>query len=140
MSLPVQVCALPHAEVQEYCQASGGPPTGMQPRCVPGADPCGPQQNCLQCCGTRLVLISVATGQFPNFWSQPRRVCDSFSVASENNTLNPGTNVYEIKSIPSNNDDIVVCPFVKYCVENPCQAAECLFLCTTFKALNKDGT
>ncbi|CAG03070.1 unnamed protein product, partial [Tetraodon nigroviridis] len=60
-----RVCGLPRAEVQERCQTSGGSPTGLQPRSLPRADPRGPQQNRLQRCGSRLVLISMATELWP---------------------------------------------------------------------------
>lgn len=131
MCLPVQVCGLPHTEVQEYCQTSGGPPAGMQPRSVPGAEPCSPQQNRLHHCGSRLVLISMATGQFPNFWNQPHSVFNSFSVASDDDNnayIQKWKHAYGIKSIPLNKDHIVFL-FVSICqvlCKNLCQVAGCL--------------
>lgn len=85
VAFAVQVCGLPHTEMQEHCQTTGGPATGMQPKSVPGADSCSPQQNRLQRCGSRLVLISVATGQFLNFTQHLFYSCNVASN-SKNNT------------------------------------------------------
>lgn len=64
LSSAVQVCGVPHPEVQAYGQTFGGPPAGLQPRSVPGAPTCGRWQNHLVCRGLRLVLLSLATGTF----------------------------------------------------------------------------
>lgn len=81
-SFPVQECGVPHTEVQEYRQTSSGPPTELQPGSMPGADPRGPRQKPLQRCGSRLVLISMATGRFLYSWSPSCQILDRFHAAS----------------------------------------------------------
>lgn len=61
-SFPVQERGVPHTQVQEHSQTSGGPSAGLQPRSVPGAEPRGPRQKHLRRCGSGLVLIALATG------------------------------------------------------------------------------